>query len=48
MGISPVHLHGVAQHSGASTAENKLERAVEVLETSLSDDYVVSTASSTC
>ena len=43
MGISPVHLHGVAQHSWASTAKNKLDRAVEVLKTSLSDAYVVST-----
>ena len=42
MGISPVHLHGVAQHSWASTAKNKLDRAVEVLKT-LSDAYVVST-----
>ena len=41
--ISPVHLHGVAQHSWASTAKNKLDRAVEVLKTSLSDAYVVST-----
>ena len=40
--ISPVHLHGVAQHSWASTAKNKLDRAVEVLKT-LSDAYVVST-----
>ena len=41
MGISPVHLHGVAQHSQASTAKNKLDsRAVEVLTTS--DAYVVS------
>ena len=31
MGISPVHLHGVAQHSRVSTAKNKLDRAVEVL-----------------
>ena len=37
MGISPVHLHGVAQQSWASTAKNKLDRAVEVLKTSLSD-----------
>ena len=29
MGISPDHLHGVAQHSQASTAKNKLDRAVE-------------------
>ena len=29
MGISPVHLHGVAQHSRASTAKNKLDRTVE-------------------
>ena len=43
MAISPVHLHGVAQHSRASTAKNKLDRAVEVLKTSLSDAYVVST-----
>ena len=28
-GISPVHLHCVAQHSRASTAKNKLDRAVE-------------------
>ena len=41
--ISPVHLHGVAQHSWASTAKNKLDRAVEVLKTSMSDAYVVST-----
>ena len=31
MGISPVHLHGVAQHSRVSTAKNKLDRAVEEL-----------------
>ena len=43
MGISPVHLHGVAQQSRASTAKNKLDRAVEVLETPSSDAYVVST-----
>ena len=43
MGISPVHLHGVAQHSRASTAKNKLDTAVEVLKTSLSDAFVVST-----
>ena len=43
MGISPVHLHGVAQHSRASTAKSKLDRAVEVLKKSLSDAYVVST-----
>ena len=43
MGISPVHLHGVAQQSWASTAKNKLERAVEVLKISVSDAYVVST-----
>ena len=43
MGISPVHLHGVAQNGRASTAKNKLDRAVEVLKTSLSDAYVVST-----
>ena len=43
MGISAIHLHGVAQHSRASTAKNKLDRAVEVLKTSLSDAYVVST-----
>ena len=43
MGISPVHLHGVAQHSQASTAKNKMGRAVEVLKTSLSDAFVVST-----
>ena len=42
-GISPVHLHCVAQHSRASTAKNKLDRAVEVLKPSLSDAYVVST-----
>ena len=42
-GISPVHLHGVAQNSRASTAKNKLDRAVEVLKPSLSDAYVVST-----
>ena len=42
-GISPVHLHGVAQHSRASTAKNILDRAVEVLKPSLSDAYVVST-----
>ena len=28
MGISPVHLHGVAQHRRASTANNKLDGAV--------------------
>ena len=43
MGISPVHLHGVAQQSRISTAKNKLDRAVEVLKTSSSDAYVVST-----
>ena len=43
MGISPVHLHGVAQHSQASTAKNKLDGAVEVLKTSLSGAYIVST-----
>ena len=42
MGISPVHLHGVAQNGRASTAKNKLDRAVEVLKTSW-DAYVVST-----
>ena len=42
MGISAVHLHGVAPNSWASTAKNKLDRAVEVLKT-LSDAYVVST-----
>ena len=42
-GISPVHLHGLAQHSRASTAKNILDRAVEVLKPSLSDAYVVST-----
>ena len=42
MGISPVHLHGVAQHSQASTAKSKLDRAVEVLKTS-SDAHNVST-----
>ena len=31
MGISAIHLHGVAQHSRASTAKNKLDRAVEEL-----------------
>ena len=31
MGISPVHLHVVAQHSWASIAKNKLDGAVEVL-----------------
>ena len=36
MSISPVHLHGVAQHSQASTAKNKLDSTVEVLKTSLS------------
>ena len=43
LGISLVHLHGVAQHSLASTAKNKLNRAAEVLKTSLSDAYVVLT-----
>ena len=42
MDISPVHLHGVAQHSQASTAKSKLDRAVEVLKTS-SDAHNVST-----
>ena len=42
-GISPVHLHGVAQHSQASPVKNKLDRAVEVVKTSLSDAYIVST-----
>ena len=28
MGISPVHLHGVAQHRRASTANNKFDGAV--------------------
>ena len=42
-GISPVHLHGVAQHSQTSTEKNKLDRVVEVLKTSLSGAYVVST-----
>ena len=42
MGISPVHLHGVAQHSQASTAKNKLDRAVDVLKTSLSDQLASS------
>ena len=42
MGISAVHLHGVAPNSWASTAKNKLDRAVEVLKTSW-DAYVVST-----
>ena len=41
--ISPVHLHGVAQHSQASTAKHKLYRTVEVLKASLSDAYVLST-----
>ena len=41
-GISPVHLHGVAQHSQASPVKNKLDRAVEVVKT-LSDAYIVST-----
>ena len=43
MGISPVHLHGVVQHSQASTAKNKLDRTVEVLKTSLPNAFVVST-----
>ena len=43
MDISPVHVHGVAQHSQASTAKNKLYRTVEVLKASLSDAYVLST-----
>ena len=44
MGISTVHLHGVDQHSGVSTAKNKLDRVVEVLKTSSSSGaYVVST-----
>ena len=43
LGISPVHLHKVVQHNQASTAKNKLDRAVEVLKTSLSDANVVST-----
>ena len=42
MGISPVHLLCVVQHSRASTAKNKLDRAAEVLKT-LSVAYVVST-----
>ena len=41
MGISPLHLHGVAQHTQASSAKNKLDRAVEVLETLIA--YVVIT-----
>ena len=41
MGVSPVCLHGVAQHSRASTARNKFSRAVELLKTSLSDAYDV-------
>ena len=42
MGISPVHLHDAAQHSSwASTTNNKLDRAVEVLKISLSNAYVV-------
>ena len=40
MGIFPIRLHGVVQHSWASTAKSKLDRAVEVLKT---DAYVVST-----
>ena len=43
MDISPVRLHGVAQHSQASTAKNKLYRTVEVLKASLADAYVLST-----
>ena len=43
LSIFPVHLHGVAQHSQASTAKNKLDSTVEVLKTSLSDAYVMST-----
>ena len=37
MGISPVHLHGVAQQSRASTAKNKLDRALEVPKTSTAE-----------
>ena len=39
----PVHLNGVAQHSWASIAKHKLDRAVEVLKSPLWDTYVVST-----
>ena len=41
--VSPLSIYMVLLNSRASTAKNKLDRAVEVLKTSLSDAYVVST-----
>ena len=41
--VSPLSIYMVLLNSRASTAQNKLDRAVEVVKTSLSDAYVVST-----
>ena len=41
--VSPLSIYMVLLNSRASTAKNKLDRAVEVLKTSMSDAYVVST-----
>ena len=41
--VSPLSIYMVLLNSWASTAKNKLDRTVEVVKTSLSDAYVVST-----
>ena len=40
IGVSPVNIHGVAQHSHASNAEGKLEKVLNVYKENISTAYV--------
>ena len=46
--ISPIHFNAFAQHSRVWTASNKLNKAVELLKRSLSDDYFEINEQSAC
>ena len=40
IGVSPVNIHGVAQHSHTSNAEGKLEKVLNVYKENISAAYV--------
>ena len=42
IGVSPVNIHGVAQHSHASNAEDKLKKVLNVYKENISATYNVS------
>jgi len=45
LGVSPVHLSGVTQHSRATSAKGKLDKVVNKLKTSISSAFNVDSES---